>query len=276
MGSRLCSWHLRLCKHQVAAEISECPDPGNCSGTHLDGLTGKCFTGKGGMERNTAGHRRFEAGRDQWRSPRPPSCPSRVSKSTVQALWEASGASLHCPCALPGQEYTFEILHLLLQLLEDLVRLSLAEEDAIIAAEPLGADLPRRRPLRAGPLQPRPLPPSAAAIPRLPAGQFNHERVHGRARAREQCPRERWGEREARSRGKRERAPGMAAHQAPPLHCMVPPLHHMAPPSAHARGFGAKSESRPSPPPVPRCHRRPSLTAGLPRCLPACPAPPQP
>ncbi|XP_056359931.1 uracil-DNA glycosylase [Oenanthe melanoleuca] len=48
----------------------------------------------------------------------------------------------------------------------------------------------------------------------------------------------------------------MAAHQAPPPH-------EMAPPPAHARGFGAKSESRPSPParpappPPPLTHRRP-------------------
>lgn len=212
------------------------------------------------MEGNRARHRRAEVGRDQWESSRPPSCPSSVSKSTVQALWEASGDSLGSPCSgtLTGQEYTFEILHLLLQLLEDLVRLGPAEEDAVITAEPLCADLPREGPLRAGFLQPRPLP--AAAIPRLPAGQFDHEPVHGRTRDRERCSREGRGERRPRSRGKRERAPGKAAREATP----PSPADHAPRRKRAVLAPNPSPDSTPAPVPR-RC--RPSLTPGLPRCL---------
>lgn len=75
-----------------------------------------------------------------------------------------------------GGAVTFEVLHVLLQLLEDLVSLSLAEEQPVVAAQALGPDLLPAGSCqpRGGLLRPRPLP----AAPCISAGAFNHEPVH--------------------------------------------------------------------------------------------------
>ncbi|KAM4648740.1 uracil-DNA glycosylase [Amazona ochrocephala] len=101
-----------------------------------------------------------------------PPCRHQAPAEAPPHLGTAAQATGHAPRG--GGAVTFEVLHLLLQLLEDLVSLGLAEQQPVVAAQALGPDLLPAGLPRGVLLGPRPLP----AAPCVPGAPFNHEPVH--------------------------------------------------------------------------------------------------